>query len=704
MSDFFFRKDSPFQKWVWIELIGFDNELPDFGVSDYMKRCKFIPDGVSLLLYSIGFVLRHEGLDHEQALSPCEQSYGGHPHSVERSRQNWTNYQLKSLIKELQRYGCKVYLSIFNVYQYTSDLGETVGEDYFENKAYLHETLRDGRQQKSIGMLKRLEGGQFFEDELQSKTIRALSDYNFDGIQIADGISSPRVSLQEGDFSDDMVEQFLNHSGVDLPGGMTANADGDAAAMRSRAEWIWQEHRGEWICFYTDRWGQFFAKFVQRLHAAQKTAIFNSAWTRDPFEAMYRYGVDYRKVANTGIDGCMVEDVSPGLAILSEQDNGYLMNDEQRRRLHYEFLTALMLNRAAMPALCITPLAGIHDTMEQWGVLEHMPTSMTRNVMSNLNTYLHAEGRLKPITDGPFFCLSDGLGEADWNFIRKNWEIGYTKNAESVCGATLIWSDNRLDQELDAFIQFRRTPTHRLVSELLYAGAPVSAVARIEDLEYVTGTILVTNPDLLPTKELGAVLSYQHGPVVLIGSQEQGFSSRSILDAVVENNPFGGIRLQVAGSGEQRSPVIIENNQRYTFDPKYDMEAVGGLWTHPLEFAPVSPAFFAACAEWIVRVSKAPVIAAQSVSETGLPRQVCKYIAVQVAENTYRVFISNDDYYYNHPKLDMGREIKRVSCLTKYPGYKVNFHGSSFSARIPGRGMEAFEVCVQPPISKGGSQ
>ena len=49
----------------------------------------------------------------------------------------------------------------------------------------------------------------------------------------------------------------------------------------------------------------------------------------------------------------------------------------------------------------------------------------------------------------------------------------------------------------------------------------------------------------------------------------------------------------------------------------------------------------------------------------------------------------------------MGREIKRVSCLTKYPGYKVNFHGSSFSARIPGRGMEAFEVCFQPPISKG---
>ncbi len=702
MSDLFFSKDNSYQKWVWIELIGFDNELFDFGVSDYMKRCKFIPDGVSLLLFSIGFVLRHEGLDHECELSPCEQSYAGHPFSTERARQNWTNHQLKNLIKELQGYGCKVYLSFFNTYTYTSDSGETVSEEYFKDKPFLNETHRNGRQQKTIGMLKRLGNGQFFEDVLQPKTIQALVDYNFDGIQIADGISSPRVSLQEGDYSDDIVNQFLAHVGIDLPSGLKAIADGDAAALQSRAEWIWQENRPEWIRFYTHRWEQFFAKFVDRLHAAKKTAIFNSAWTRDPFEAMYRYGVDYRKVAKTGIDGCMVEDVSPSLAILSQHDNGYLMNDEQRRRLHYEFLTALMLNRAAMPALCITPLAGIHDTMEQWGVLEHMPTSMTRNVMSNLNTFINDKGRLKPITDGPFFCLSDSLSEADWDFIRKNWEIGYTKNAQLVCGATLIYSDNRLDQELDAFIRTRRTPTHRLVSELLYAGTPVSAVVRIEDLEYITGTILVTNPDLLPGEELNTLLSYDRGPIILIGSQEHSVSSENLQDAVVENNRFGGIRLQIAGSGEQKRAVILDNDQHYSFDPKCSMEAVGGLWTHPLEFAPISPAFFAACAEAITRSSKAPVIAAQSKSETGLLRQVCKYIAVQVSEDMYRVFISNDDYYYNHPKLDMGREIKQVTCLTKYPGYKVNFDQSSFTARIPGRGMEAFEVCVK--MDKGGSQ
>jgi hypothetical protein len=155
------------------------------------------------------------------------------------------------------------------------------------------------------------------------------------------------------------------------------------------------------------------------------------------------------------------------------------------------------------------------------------------------------------------------------------------------------------------------------------------------------------------------------------------------------------MRLQVSGEGEPQPAAVIENDRAYPFDPKCSDEAVGALWTHPLAFAPVSPAFFAACAQAVTRVAGAPVIDAPGVSETGVPRQVCKYIAVQIATDTYRVFISNDDYYYNHPTLDMRRPIKQVTCLTKYVGYKVHFHDSSFTARIPGRGMEAFEVVVQ---------
>ena len=53
-----------YQKWIWIELIGFDNTLPDYGVQNYLDRCKFIPDGASLLLTWTEFVLGYQGMEH----------------------------------------------------------------------------------------------------------------------------------------------------------------------------------------------------------------------------------------------------------------------------------------------------------------------------------------------------------------------------------------------------------------------------------------------------------------------------------------------------------------------------------------------------------------------------------------------------------------------------------------------------------------
>ncbi|NLC43004.1 MAG: hypothetical protein GX783_01845 [Clostridiales bacterium] len=360
-------KENYLNKWIWIELIGFDNQKPDFGVGDYISRCGFLPDGFVLLLYWTGFVVDHQGLDLEYELSPAEASYGAHEYSPERRRQTWTNLQLKRLIDTMHSYGCKVYLSFFNMCSYYNDVGELIEHEFYKDKNYLMETVRNAVRHGTISMLKRLPDGSFFEDFLQEKTVKALADYGFDGLQIADGISSPRIALQEGDYSDEIIDQFLEYSNIRLPDKLEALCDDNKELMNLRSDFIWQEHRLEWLKFHTFRWEQFFTKFISRLENLGKEAIFNSAWTRDPFEAIYRYGVDYRKIGKTGIKGCMVEDVSAGLAILSSHDNAYLMDDEQRKKIHYEFLTALMLNRAAMPEIKIIPLAGIHDTMEQWG-------------------------------------------------------------------------------------------------------------------------------------------------------------------------------------------------------------------------------------------------------------------------------------------------------------------------------------------------
>ena len=662
-TDLFTEKK--YSNWLWIELIGFDNEQPDFGVGSIIQRAGFIPAGVSLLLFWTAFVIDHKGLGQEKKLSPSEASYGGHPYSPERKRQEWTNWQLKNLIAELHKHNIKVYLSYFNYYAH--------GSEYFKDKEYLMEMYRRGGC-GALSMLKKQKNGVWFEDVLQEKTVTALVDYGFDGIQIADGVSSPRIALQEGDYSPEMLEQFFEYLGTEQPD------------TKEIAEYIWSEKRLEWIRFHTQRWNRFYEKFIERLKCADKEAIFNSAWTRDPFEAMYRYGVDYRKTARSGLISFMAEDVSSGLSILSARDNGYLMTDEERRRLHYEFLTALMLCRAAMPNLRITPLSGVHDTMEQWGVLEHMPTLLTRQTFANLNTFIASKNGLKPITDGPYFCLSDSLSKNDWSVIKRNWILGDVKNPVTSAGVILIWSDSRLDRELEEFCKNRRTPTHKIVSELLYAGAPVNTVARIENIPYLNGNLLVSNFDLLPQEEQQLVRSYKNGKVLVVGSvAPNGFKP-----LVTETASFGAMNLCIRENGVQG--VTVKNKQEYGFDPKLSMEEVNCLWTKTLRFAPFSDEFYQACADAIIKVTNAPAIKAEGVNEHGIRHRYCKYICVYTGTDTCRIILVNDDYYYNIPQVDMKRRIAEIKCITKYDGYEVLFSGSTFSCRVPGKGAEILEI------------
>ena len=91
--------------FVWVELIGFDNAKPDFGVGEYLDRMAVKPQAVSLLLDNDGLFLSHkEGLPADFAFPPDVASYGGRPFNRERRRQTWTAFQLKGLVAELKRH------------------------------------------------------------------------------------------------------------------------------------------------------------------------------------------------------------------------------------------------------------------------------------------------------------------------------------------------------------------------------------------------------------------------------------------------------------------------------------------------------------------------------------------------------------------------------------------------------------------------
>ena len=62
---------------------------------------------------------------------------------------------------------------------------------------------------------------------------------------------------------------------------------------------------------------------LQRLFdTIKKPVMFNNAWTRDSFEALYRYGIDYRRCKAENAYAVMVEENSATRSITSSRDEG----------------------------------------------------------------------------------------------------------------------------------------------------------------------------------------------------------------------------------------------------------------------------------------------------------------------------------------------------------------------------------------------
>ncbi|MBQ5747114.1 MAG: hypothetical protein IIV81_04145, partial [Clostridia bacterium] len=644
-------------------------------------RLSFTPDGISLLLSWLGFVFSHDGIESERKLSPAECSYVGHIASPERKRQDWTNFELRGLIITLRKRGIKVYLSFFNYCSFIDENGKTVLDPFHKEHPEVYESDDEGYV--PVNMLKRLSDGSFYEDVLQEKTVKALTDYGFDGIQIADGISSPRLTVFSSLKRDDILSQFEESSRRSIP----LNAD--------VKKYVIQNCYLEYINFLKERWNSFFEKFFARLEKAHKEALFNNAWTSSPFDALYRYGVDYKGILEKGAKGVVIEDVSGSVSILAAAHNGYLLTDEERRRVCHSFISRMMLSRALFRDIRILPIVNVHDSTEQWGVLEHIPTYMTTQSATNLNTLIYTKNGAKSVIDGPLFCLADSLRKSDWDFIRGVWENSFNADVLGNAGLTLVYSDSVTSREVKEFYENRRTPTDTLLTELKYAGSAVSGVVRCEDIPYMpkpfgvySGALLVINPDLFDEDEWQRILDAENDLFVLTPKDKLPDGFFVLLE---EENSFGG--LVFASRKDFRDKAVVSNSRKYSFDSKNDSEPLDALWTHALSHKPYSNDFFIECAKVIEDLTPAPSIDHDITTEHGVRRRVCKYIVTQTKkENVVRLVAANDDYWYNLPNITFKKEIKKAKCLTKYEGYKPHLNGKTLTPLIALRGTEIFDI------------
>ncbi len=640
----------PCERRIWIELIGFDNTQHDFGVGAYLDNLGFMPAALSFLITAPDIVHLHDGMESEVEFPPDYCSYVGHERNAERRRQVWTNHQLRELVRTLRSHSVQVFLSTFTYF-----LDNQFRQEWADDHRELLEVRKDGVALGAINALKRFADGTFYEDFFIPQLARVLTDYEFDGWHAADGWGPLRLPIYESDFSDDMFGQFRSTPGVNAPPEIANSCDNDGAKMEARAAWIWQHRRRAWIDFHVARWEGFYRKKVAALHAIGKRVVINSSWTRDPFEAIYRYGVDPRKIIATGVEGIVTESLAGACDM--QAHGGF-------RR--HEYVAALLLTRAAVPDAKLWFLLGIKDVTEQWDMLRHAPTAFEAELFALAGIYASTPDGLHRCADGFVACLADGIRSEEWRWIERLREMALGEVPARTLGATLLWSERAFENELDDFIEYRSPTTHRLLHKLNEHGAPIYAVARLENLKSVRGPLLVLNAHLWPLEEWRQVLAYRGGEVISVRREDENASQLTA-------------RLHRADceTGELIASTPL---------PPCDETAIvePATFLKELEMRPLADEFLISLADKIVQLSNAPRVISD---ESKVQVQ-----ATELKSGELRLRVSNHNLEYVRARIDVRRPLQTVEVLSDFPCADILPEGSEFSVKVPGRGCVVLGV------------
>lgn len=420
----------------WVELIGFDNTAPDYGVGAYLSRMVRKPDAISLLLDSDLLLRAYSGTaDGDFVLPPNSCSYRGRPYNEERRRQNWKASQLKGLVAELKRQDIEVYAAFF----------------YYKQMEMVDDCVADLARQFAL----------------------FLTDFGFTGLHGCDGFSPPIHCLEA-------AERRALKSSDDPNRPKVARAE----AVR-----------------FADAW----RTIVRKLKEKGLKCYVNTCWTLDPYEALFRYGVDYRLLAATGIDGFVVES-SAGSGRLFRGPTGNFPT-------HLDRTVAMLMRLKAMcPQVPLILLHTIHDGAEQWSAIRHHPSAMRGEALAMGGVFYGNSHAL----DGFLPCLSDGITAEEWKMLFKTWDLALAP-AKAPFGFRYVWSDRAFDREFDACAATLDCSSSTFLAYMIKYGAMINSSVSVPDaLADLEMPLLIVNPKFFPEDELAA-LRKRRAPVQLVG-------------------------------------------------------------------------------------------------------------------------------------------------------------------------------------------
>ena len=507
--------EQTFRKFLWMELIGFDNRQNDYGVSEFLSRMPVKPEVISILLWNTDLIHSHHGLAEDAPIGLKHCAYQARPRNEEHDIQNWTRFQLRGLIGELHRHGVKVYVSFFDQLmskerQRQKGLPDT--DEWIDH----HQEVRyvDCRGQKtSLCIWKHISDGTLYEDFFVRQLEAFLRDYGFDGLHGADGYGHPRENISHADFSDDMVGQFAETAGVHCPPGLD---------LPMRAQWILENAREEWVSFHTKRHAQFWRKMIAMLNRNGWGHVLNTCWTRDPFEARIRNGVDYQLLVDAGVRNWICEANAAALEL-----EGWNFTDIPKQD---DYRATLQRIKACVPECSILLLHCVKDGLEQYNVLHHAPTLMETDVYALANVLYNG----RRVLDGVTVCLADGIRKFEWEMFDELYRKAFCATAAKLPYPSVVWSDSAHRKESDAYRYGKAAlNSHLLHAALISHGAVLPASVRIDTLPADgAGPLVVLHPAFFSDEERAAVHKASNGNVAEIGldGDESSFAFRLFVD------------------------------------------------------------------------------------------------------------------------------------------------------------------------------
>ena len=419
-----------FDRFMWVELIGFDNTSRDYGVDVFLTRLPMKPQAVSLLLVDSRLFEEYHGLAEDYPLPPGACAYGARPFNEDRNRQAWSAYQLRGLVGELKRNGVRAYASFFEWGR------RDITAEGADGKPYVETFIRT--------------------------TTAFLRDFGFDGLHAADGYGHPRKSLAARGLS---VESCREESG---------------------------------------KWADFWMKAATAFKQSGLDVYINTCWTRDPYEALVRYGVDYRLLANAPIDGFIVESSAACLSM-----EGWNWTPESPLD---KCVAMAMRLKASVPGKKLLLLHCIKDGNEQYNALRHAPAKAAAEALA-LGCLRYGD---KPVFDGVMACLADGISRDEWAQLHRTWSLAFSDSPMKPEGCRAVWCDAALDNEVDA-VGMGHASSSTLLSALVARGAPIGGIVSVDEvLGDKSMPLLILNPGSFPKETLEA-LCERKAAVVMMG-------------------------------------------------------------------------------------------------------------------------------------------------------------------------------------------